>query len=346
LSEKPDATDVPRPSTTPNRPRVVVARVDRPPPGLPEVRSGAHYIFASNEDELRRALDEAEVMFVWNYANGKMFEDTFDAGRKLRWVHTAGVGVEPLLFRELVQSDVIVTNAGGVYEQTMAEYAVMLMLQIAKDAVHTLNDQRAHHWNRRRADTLQGRTVMIVGAGEIGRAIARLARALDMITIGVARSRRPGDSDFGVVHASSELPEIVGSADYVVLAAPLTPGTARLFDGDMLARMKPTAWLINLGRGGLIDESALLDSLRSNGIGGAALDVYWEEPLPPEHPLWDMPNVIVSPHMSGDVSDTHTRFVRSFLENLDRWQSGLPLRHVVDKSLGFRPSNPERQGGQ
>jgi phosphoglycerate dehydrogenase-like enzyme len=150
--------------------------------------------------------------------------------------------------------------------------------------------------------------------------------------------------NFSSIHASTELDALVGGADYIVLAAPLTRSTAGLVSAEVLARMKSTAWLINLGRGPLVDEPALLEALRSNTIGGAALDVYWEEPLDRDHPLWDMPNVIISPHMSGDVTDTHSRFVRSFLDNLQRWRSGTPLRHVVDKSLGFRPSRSGSDG--
>ncbi len=321
-------------------PTVVVARVDHHPPGLPELESGARYLFASNEAELRDALAEAEVMFAWNYANGQIFADTFDAAKRLCWVHTAGVGVEPLLFPEMVRSEVIVTNAGGVYEQTMAGYAVVLMLQIAKEAVRTWNDQRAHHWNRRRTDTLQGRTAVIVGTGAIGRAIARLAHALDMRVVGVARTKRAGDGSFEAIYAASDLAELAARADYLILVAPLTATTAGIVDAHVLSRMRPTGWLINLGRGPLVDERALLDALHEKRIAGAALDVYWEEPLSPDHALWDMPNVIVSPHMSGDVSDTHSRFVRSFLSNLARWQNGEALEHVVDKTLGFRPHRP------
>lgn len=319
-------------------PTIVVARVDHQPPGLPDSQSGARYVFASNEAELRQALAQADVLFAWNYANGKIFADTFDAATQLKWVHTAGVGVEPLLFPEMVASDVTLTNAGGVYEQTMAEYAAMLMLEISKEAVRTWNDQRAHHWNRRRTSSLQGRTAVIVGAGAIGRAIARLARALGMSTLGVARTDRSGDADFDSVQAATKLKDLAARADFLILAAPLTQETSGLVNSDVLAQMKPDAWLINLGRGPLVDEAALLEALRENRIGGAALDVYWEEPLPADHPLWDMPNVMVSPHMSGDVADTHARFVRSFLANLTRWQKGLPLEHVVDKRLGFRPT--------
>lgn len=320
----------------------MVARVDAPPPGLPEDLSGARYEFASNEEQLHRALREAEIMFAWNFATGfgdpAIFRNTFADAARLRWIHTAGVGVERLLFPELVASPVVVTNSGGVYEQSMAEYAVMLMLQMAKDAVRTWEDQRAHRWNFRRVDTLEGRVLLIVGAGPIGGSIARLARALSMEVIGVARTRRDRDPDFGVVHPSSDLLDVIGTADYVLLVAPFVSATAGLIGRDAINRMKPTARLINLGRGPLIDEAAFRQAMREGKIAGAALDVYWEEPLPAGDSLWDVPNVIVSPHMAGDVTDTHERFVNSFLMNLARWMAGSPLQYVIDKSLGFRPT--------
>jgi phosphoglycerate dehydrogenase-like enzyme len=329
-------------SATSHHPLVVVARVDAPPPGLPEDESGVRYVFASNEEQLRRALREAEIMFAWNFAMGfgdpAIFRNTFADAPRLRWIHTAGVGVERMLFPELVASDVILTNSGGVYEQSMAEYAAMLMLQMAKDAVHTWEDQRAHRWNFRRVETLEGRVLLIIGAGPIGRSIARLARAFKMEVTGVARSRRDSDPDFGTIYPSSELLDIVGTADYVVLVAPLLPETTGLIGKGALNRMKPTARLINLGRGPLIDEAALLEAVREGRIAGAALDVYWEEPLPAAHPLWDVPDVIVSPHMAGDITNTHERFVHSFQTNLTRWLAGLPLQYVIDKSLGFRPT--------
>ena len=328
-------------AASPN-PLVVVARVDTPPPGLPEFESGVRYVFASDEEQLRQALAEAEIMFAWNFAMGfgdaTIFRNTFVDAPKLRWIHTAGVGVERMLFPEMVASDVLITNSGGVYEQTMAEYAAMLMLQMAKDAVHTWEDQRAHRWNFRRVDTLEGRVLLIVGAGPIGRSIARLARAFKMEVKGVARTRRDSDADFGIIYASSELLDVIGTADYIVLVAPLVPETTGLIGRAAFKRMKSTARLINLGRGPLVDEAAFMDAVRERKIAGAALDVYWQEPLPTIHPLWDMPSVIVSPHMAGDVTDTHERFVQSFLTNLRRWLSGLPLHYVVDKSQGFRPT--------
>ena len=309
-------------------------------PAFQRPSSGARYVFASDEEQLRLALEEAEILFAWNFAMGfgdnAIFTNTLADAARLRWIHTAGVGVERLLFPGLIASDVILTNSGGVYEKSMAEYALMLMLQMAKDAVRTWDDQRARTWNFRRVDTLEGRSLLIVGTGPIGRSIARLARAFEMNITGVARTRRDRDPDFGIVHASGDLLDLSGRADYIVLAAPLVPATTGLIGREVFSRMKPTARIINLGRGPLIDEAALLEVLSSGRIAGAALDVFWEEPLPPTHPLWTTPNVIVSPHMSGDVTDTHDRFVRSFLFNLERWLRGLPLHYVIDKSLGFR----------
>lgn len=311
-----------------------------PAPGLPENESGTTYVFAETDEELRSAIKDADIVFGWNYfTNPKMLERAFDAAENLSWVQTAGVGIERVLFPELVASDVILTNGAGVYDQTMAEYATTMMLIFAKDVIRTVDDQRAHKWNFRgpNCDTLVGRELVVVGAGSIGRAIGRQARALGMTSIGVARTHREGDADFDVIHPSSELPEVVASADYVVLACPLTPETRGMIGREELGRMKASARLINLGRGELADEAALVEALREGSIAGAAFDVFWQEPLPADHPLWEMPNVLISPHIAGDIKTTPERFVRLFLDNLKRWQSGLPLVNVVDKSLGYAP---------
>ena len=157
-----------------------------------------------------------------------------------------------------------------------------------------------------------------------------------MIPLGVARTHRAGDADFDCIYASRELLDVLGQADYVVLVAPLTRATAGIIGREALHRMKPSARLVNLGRGGLVDEAALLEALAMERIAGAALDVFQQEPLRPAHPFWQLPNVIVSPHMSGEVEDTTERFVRGFLENLHLWVAGKPLHYVVDKTLGFR----------
>jgi phosphoglycerate dehydrogenase-like enzyme len=318
-------------------PLVAVARVSSPPPGLPENSSGARYIFTDDEGELRKVLQESEIVFYWGWGI-PILKAAWSDSASVRWIHSAGVGVESLQFPELLASDVVVTNCRGIYEQPMAEYALMLMLLFAKDMVHTLEDQRAHRWNRRHADALRGQQLLVVGAGSIGRAIARQARALGMRTIGVARSRREADADFEAIYPLAELLDRLPEADYVVLALPLTSATAGVMGREAFGRMKRNARLLNLGRGPLVDEAALLDALTSGRIAGAALDVYWKEPVPEDDPLWDLPNVILSPHMSGEIPGIQAAFVEIFLENLARWQAGQPLKNTVDLSLGFVPT--------
>jgi phosphoglycerate dehydrogenase-like enzyme len=311
-----------------------------PAPGLPEDKSGATYAFADTDEQFQSAIRDADVVFGWNYfSNPRMLQRALPFATRLQWIQAAGVGIERLLFPELVNSDVILTNGAGVYEQNLAEYAVMLMLLFAKDVVQTVIDQREHRWEFRgpKNDTLQGRELLVVGAGGIGRAIARQGRMLGMRSIGIARTGRDGDGDFDVIHPLSDLLKVLPSADFVVLIVPSTQDTNGMIGEEAFSHMKPTARLINLGRGELVGEAALLDALRKGQIAGAALDVFWTEPLPKDHPLWDMPNVIISPHIAGDTAATPEQFVKLFLGNLARWQAGQSLINIVDKQLGFAP---------
>lgn len=311
------------------------------PPNLPERESGASYVWADTDEALTSAIEDADIVFAWNYfTNPRMLQRALPAAKRLRWIQVAGVGIERLLFPEVVESDVVLTNGAGVYEQTLAEYATMLMLLFAKDVVRTFEDQRNHRWEFRgpKCSALVGKELLVVGAGGIGRAIGRQGRALGMRSIGVARTGRSGGEDFEIIHPSKDLPDLVASADYLVLICPLTRETDGMVDRGVLNRMKRTARLVNLGRGELVVEDALLEALRNGQIAGAALDVFWQEPLPPDHPIWDMPNVIVSPHIAGDTEDTPERFVQLFLDNLGLWQSGQPLKNVVDKELGWAPT--------
>jgi phosphoglycerate dehydrogenase-like enzyme len=226
----------------------------------------------------------------------------------------------------------------GVFDQAIAEYVLGLILLFAKDLGRTVDLQRRHVWRHRDTENLRGRTVLVVGAGGIGRAVARLARCAGMRVLAVARTARAGDPDLGRVVAVRDLHTVLGEADYVVIAAPLTAETRRLFGEAEFARMKRTARLINVGRGAIVDEGALLAALRSKRIGGAALDVFDREPLPRDHPFWDQPGLIVSPHMSGDFIEWRSDIAALFVENFLRWHRGEPLLNVVDKMLGYVPS--------
>jgi phosphoglycerate dehydrogenase-like enzyme len=314
------------------------------PVGLEPLAKVAAIRYASSSRGLARILGDAEVLLLWNFRSEKL-RAAWPRARRLRWIHATGAGVDAVLFPELVSSGVILTNSVGVFDQAIAEYVLGLILLFAKDLGRTVDLQRRHVWRHRDTENLRGRTALVVGAGGIGRAVARLARCAGMRVLAVARTARAGDPDLGRVVAVRDLHTVLGEADYVVIAAPLTAETRRLFGEAEFARMKRTARLINVGRGAIVDEGALLAALRSKRIAGAALDVFDREPLPKDHPFWDQPGLIVSPHMSGDFFEWRSDIAALFVENFLRWHRGKPLLNVVDKALGYVPSAPSRRPG-
>ena len=314
------------------------------PVGLEPLAEVAAIRHASSARGLARVLADAEVLLLWNFRSQKL-RDAWPRARRLRWIHATGAGVDTVLFPELVSSGVTLTNSVGVFDQAIAEYVLGLMLLFAKDLGRTVDLQRRHAWQHRDTEFLQGQTALVVGAGGIGRTVARLARCAGMRVLAVARTARANDPDLGGVTAVRDLPAVLGEADYVVIAAPLTAETRRLFGAAEFARMKRTARLINVGRGAIVDEAALLAALRSKRIAGAALDVFDREPLPKDHPFWDQPGLIVSPHMSGDFLEWRSAIAALFVENYLRWQRGEPLLNVVDKPLGYVPSRGSRRAG-
>jgi len=303
-------------------------------PGLDAVAGLARFRFARTLDELRDALDGASVLLGWDFRAGDL-QRAWDRAGALEWIHWAGAGVDALLFDELVASRVQVTNARGVFDQPMAEYALALVLAMAKGLPQTLQAQRERRWSYRTSERLAGRRALVVGAGSIGRAIARMLRAAGLEVSGVGRRARGGDPDFGTVHAVDALDALLPEADFVVLITPLTEHTRDLFGAERFARMHPGARFINLGRGALIDEAALAAALRAGTIAGAALDVFRDEPLPEHSELWEVPNLIVSPHMSGDTHGYKLVVAEQFIDNLRRFATGEPLLNPVDKTLGF-----------
>jgi phosphoglycerate dehydrogenase-like enzyme len=255
-------------------------------------------------------------------------------------VHIASAGVDRLLFPDLVEGNTIVTNSRGVFDEPIAEYVLGLVLAFAKDLHTTVRLQGERRWRHRETERITGARALVAGTGPIGRAIGRRLAAAGLRVSGAGRTARAADPDLGTVHPMERLPEALADADYVVLAAPLTADTRNMIDAAALARMKPSARLINVGRGQLVAEDDLIGALRAGRIAGAALDVFVDEPLAPSSPLWTMPNVIVSPHMSGDAAGWREELVRLFTENLDRFVHGRDLRNVVDKRLGYvSPAN-------
>ncbi|WP_433725603.1 D-2-hydroxyacid dehydrogenase [Nocardia sp. CA-129566] len=294
-------------------------------------RAEVRYTEASG---LADALRGAEVLFVYDFLT-RAVPGAWHAADRLRWLHMGSTGVDPVMFPELRESAVVVTNTRSVFDTAIAEYVLGQILGFAKDLTGSLRLQQRQQWRHRESERVAGATVVIVGTGSIGRAIARLLRAAGMNVRAVGRRARATDPDFGAVGTDliAELP----IADYVVAVAPLTPRTRGMFDAKAFAAMKPHARFVNVGRGELVVTDDLVDALRSGSIAGAALDVVDPEPLPARHPLWDLPNVLITPHNSGDFSGWRTEVVTAFTANFDKWIAGRPLDNVVDKALGYVP---------
>ncbi|SEP56314.1 D-2-hydroxyacid dehydrogenase [Streptomyces radiopugnans] len=311
--------------------------------GLPnrpnlERLSGRARVEYADGDSLAALLPVADVLLVWDFASDAVRRAWPGPGRRPEWVHTASAGVDRLLScPELVDSKTVITNARGVFDQPIAEYVAGLVLALAKDFRGSWELQRQRRWQHRETMRLAGTHAIVVGSGPIGRAIGRTLMALGVEVELVGRTERSGDPEFGRIHASGVLGTLLPSADWVVCAAPLTESTAGMFDAAAFARMKPTARFVNVGRGAHVVQEDLVEALVSHRIAAAALDVFADEPLPSGSPLWDVPGLLVSPHMSGDTVGWRDDLARQFCDNFDRWAAGEPLFNVVDKQLGYVP---------
>jgi phosphoglycerate dehydrogenase-like enzyme len=325
---------------TPAEPPVVTVLCERSsagellvPPGLDGL--GIEFRFCDAAG-LREAVRGARGLMLWDYFSSAVRDVWADAG-SVEWIHVTAAGVDTLLFDELRDSDVVVTNAHGVFDRPIAEYVLGAVIAHAKDSRRSLELQGRHEWRHRETRSVLGATVLIVGTGAIGRETARLLRVAGLQVRGAGRVAREDDPDFGHIIASSKVSAEVGWADHLVLAAPLTDATRGLVDNDVLAAMRPGAHLINIARGPIVDEAALLKALQDGRIA-ATLDVFDNEPLPSDHPLWDAPNTTITAHMSGDVIGWRDTLAAQFATNVRHWLAGEPLLNVVDKKLGYIPT--------
>jgi phosphoglycerate dehydrogenase-like enzyme len=293
---------------------------------------------ASVEDaaNLPGELEDAEVFVGWQFPAAH-----FAAARQLKWVQSASAGIEANLFPAMLASDVVLTNGAGLHSVSIPEHVLAQMLVLARNFHEALRLQARSEWNRFQCIAfgggireLSGSRLAILGAGAIGASLAAKASALGMQ---VRVMRR--DPSLPVPHAevvgTNALDDLLAWADFVVLALPLTEETRGLFGQRALGLMRADAYLINIGRGELVDEDALVDVLRRGGLAGAALDVFAQEPLPAEHPFWSLPNLVLTPHISGYTPAYFAKVLALFEDNLGRYLAGKPLRNVVDKVLGY-----------
>lgn len=283
-------------------------------------------------------LQDAEVVFTIS-----LRPEQFAVAQKLRWIHAPTAAVHQLLFKELVASDVVVTNSTEVHGPVVAEHVMALLFALSKKIAQAAAFQQKRVWGQEamwkegaRLRELSGATLGLIGLGSIGRRVARMAYAMGMRVIGVREHVEKGKPE-GVekVFPPAKLDELLKQSDYVVVAAPLLAETEGLINADRLKVMKADAYLINVGRGPMVDAAALVEALRSRRIAGAALDVFEKEPLPADSPLWGAENLLITPHTAGLTDKLWNRHYELFSENLRRYLAGQPLRFVVDKQKGY-----------
>jgi phosphoglycerate dehydrogenase-like enzyme len=279
----------------------------------------------------------AHVLLTGGGTSADAFLDQAD---DLRWIQTSSAGVDGILTPALrARTQVAVTAMHGIHGDQMAEHTLALLLALTRSLPAFLRQQARREWKRHVLPEMRGRLLAVVGYGSVGRSIARLGRAVGLRVVGVRRGgdgRGGGEDDGGTrVVGMAELDAVLAEADYVVLTLPLTPQTRGLFDGARLARMRDGAFLVNVGRGPVLDETALVGALTAGPLAGAALDVFAEEPLPAQSPLWDLPNVIVTPHVAAASPRYFEQVMQVFSDNLGRFLAGEPLRHGVDRDRGY-----------
>ncbi|HXW16847.1 MAG TPA: D-2-hydroxyacid dehydrogenase [Candidatus Acidoferrales bacterium] len=262
--------------------------------------------------------------------------------KRLKWIHSTAAGISELISPELLESGILVTNASGVHSITIAEHVLGMLLALARRFPDAVCSQLKSRWAQQEIwkatpppQELRGAMLLLIGLGAVGRAVAELARAIGMRTVAVTRSGRGDDTLAEKIFAASNLDAAIAEADYVVLAAPETSETRQLFAARQFAAMKPSSCFINVARGSLVDEVALVAALQERKIAAAALDVTAQEPLPPESPLWHCPNLFITPHLAGASDHLWKRQTELLIDNLERWFDGRELVNVVELKRGY-----------
>lgn len=295
--------------------------------GLPPETSLA---VGTGVEAFERLAEDADVILSWSLS-GKVLREVFAMSPNVKWVHSRSAGLDSVLFPELIASPVPLTNGKGVFSQSLGEFALGAILFFAKDFRRMVRNQEARRWEQFDVEEISRQTVGIVGYGDIGRACATRARAMGMKVLAVKRHGPASDDVF--------LPEnriaMISRCDYIIAAAPLTPETRGLIGEAEFAAMKPTAVVINVGRGPVIDEPSMVRALTEKRIKGAALDVFDTEPLPAGHIFFELDNVLLSPHCADHTSDWTEQAMRFFLAQFERYRSGEPLQNIVNKQLGY-----------
>ena len=296
---------------------------------------------AEGEARWRALLDRAEVLFGVPEDSTEGLAEVVNGLPRLHWVHATSAGAGEQVRKAGLSPEalkrVVITTSSGVHAVPLAEFAILGLLAMAKELPRLIEDQRARAWPevRRPVRELSGQTLFLLGLGEIGREVARLGKALGMRTVGFRRTEGPPPEWVDEVHGPERLAELAGQADAMVVSLPMTEQTAGLVDRAIIERLPASCIFVNIGRGGVVDEPALIDALRDRRIAGAVLDVFATEPLPADSPLWTLPNVLVTPHAAALSARENERIAELFADNLRRYLDGRPLRNVVEPGVYY-----------
>jgi phosphoglycerate dehydrogenase-like enzyme len=294
--------------------------------------TGIHSFAVRDPDTLAKRIGEADVLVV----SGLWQSSLLDRASRLRFIQAIGAGTDQFPRDELARRGIRLASARGVNARAVAEHAMALILALSRRLPEARDNQAKRVWRQmigdlsQREDELGGKTLLVVGIGDIGGRLARLAKAFDMRVLGLRRDPSLGPGAADAVHPMSALKSLLPEADFVALTCPLTPETEKLIDADALARMNPAAYLVNVARGRVVDEAALVEALAARRIAGAGLDVTVEEPLPPNSPLWGMEHVLITPHTAGETRRYEDNVIEILRENLQRlWRGESQLRNQV-----------------
>ncbi len=294
-------------------------------------------VYLPEGNGLSDEIGDTDVLIAWS-----LTPEQFAGARRLKWIHAPAAGINQLMRPDVINSQVVITNARDVQAPLVAEHALACMFALAKRIPQCLRYQSARQWGqlklweeRPRPREIAGATVLVLGIGSIGYEFTVRAKALGMRVLAVRQNPRAGANGADAVYGPAHLNEILPEVDFVVLCAPCTPSSMGLMNSARLSKMKPTAYLINVGRGELVDEPALLEALHKGWIAGAALDVFQQEPLPPESPFWALENLLITPHFAAATESIWERHYQLICDNMARFLDGRPLLNQVDKQRGY-----------
>lgn len=294
-----------------------------------EIKDDVDLVFAEDEESAKQEIVDAEILF------GRLTPELFKLARKLKWVQTPFASQEKHLFPEFIESDILLTNAAGIYNEEIADHVYALILAFTRQIPRFTRNQSKRYWEPRtdfKVDYLSGKTLGVIGLGGIGGEVAKRAPCFGMRVVATrAHPERPKPDYVDQLWGPDGLNHLLAKSDFVVICTPETPRTRKMIGSHELKTMKRTAYVVNIGRGAVIELDALTQALKDKVIAGAGLDVFEIEPLPTDHQLWEMENVIITPHMASSTDIYPARRVDRFLDNLSRYLQGKPLKNIVNK---------------